>query len=168
MGDNTAVGEGASESRLAELSDGRILLESRGTAAPPGMNWPDTEHGRLYSISNDGENTFSRPVFRNNLPFIPSDAGLIAVPVQGYPLALLISSPNNLTQRENMTVAVSFDDARSWACKKTVYAGPAFYSDLALLKDCSIGLLYGKDRVSPAFPDCVALARFNFAWLYSG
>lgn len=69
-----------------------------------------------------------------------------------------------------MTVSVSLDQGKSWARHKLIYEGPSTYSDLVVLPDRTIGLLYGKDRLERersggSTPKHVVFARFNYEWL---
>ena len=45
-----------------------------------------------------------------------------------------------------MTVSVSLDEGKTWAHDKLIYEGGSTYSDLVVLPDRTIGLLYGKGR----------------------
>jgi hypothetical protein len=65
-----------------------------------------------------------------------------------------------------MTVSLSGDEGKTWSAHKLVHDGPSFYSDLVVLPDGTIGLLYGKGQ-SPhrQLPDHVVFVRFNLAWL---
>jgi hypothetical protein len=55
---------------------------------------------------------------------------------------ILLSAPADGSARKNMTVRSSFDETRTWAAGKLIYAGPSAYSDLVKLPKWRIGLLY--------------------------
>jgi len=123
------------ESTAAELSDGRVMLNMRN-----GSN------NRLVSISNDGG---------LNFPSIATEYALIDPSCQGSLLSTVIQQQHTLffcnaasTQRENLTIKMSTTDGQSWNKRYTVYSGPAAYSDIVLLNEKEISVLYeaGKSR----------------------
>ena len=74
---------------------------------------------------------------------------------------LLFSRPDHPTQRVNLTVDVSYDEGASWTYSKVVDSGSAAYSDMAVLPDNTVVLLYEKGNNMIA-------ARFNIEWLTDG
>jgi len=62
-----------------------------------------------------------------------------------------------------MTVRVSYDNCKMWSAGKTLYAGPAGYSDLTVATDGTILCLY--ERGLEFFCGNLTLARFNMEWL---
>ena len=58
-----------------------------------------------------------------------------------------------------MSVFRSKDNGKTWPVIKEVYAGTSAYSDLTILKNSQIGLLYERDQ------NGIYFARFNEAWL---
>jgi sialidase-1 len=60
-----------------------------------------------------------------------------------------------------MTVRLSPDDGKTWPASRQIYAGPAAYSSLAVLKDGSIGLLYERGERGPY--ERITFARFRLA-----
>ena len=89
---------------------------------------------------------------------------------------LLFSNPDNLTRadgkdsvskdRRNLTVHLSYDEGRSWPVKKTIEAGSAGYSNIAVRSDGTILCLY---EAGGAFPhEKLVLARLSLGWLTDG
>jgi hypothetical protein len=78
---------------------------------------------------------------------------LSANPILGDPKAV----------RMKMTVRVSYDDCKTWSAGKTLYPGPAAYSDLTVAPDGTILCLY--ERGLTFFCDNLTLARFSIEWL---
>lgn len=66
-----------------------------------------------------------------------------------------------------MVMSISYDEADSWSYHKLIHDGPSYYSDIAVLDDKTIGLLYGKGskKEHKQLPDHVVFARFNMEWL---
>jgi hypothetical protein len=59
------------------------------------------------------------------------------------------------------------DEGQTWSQHKLIHDGSSFYSDIVVLPNGTIGLLYGKgkDGRHEQLPHHVAFARFNIEWL---
>lgn len=166
-GGDAGVGHGANESRLVELSGGRILLNSRGSDPAHTTGNLDTRLARIFSYSNDAGSSFSVPAVRGELNYTAVDSGLIRhqpSPGRDY---LILSHPDSTSSRIRMTVSASADEGKSWAFHKLIFEGGGNYSDLVELPDGSIGLLYGKGRPRDdgKMNWDVSFVRFNFSWM---
>ena len=128
----------ADENKVVELSDGRLLLNSRtqGTAGQ-----------RLETISYDGGQTWGP--FRHNWDL--TDPRNNASIVRAYPDApegsararvLLFSNADSSSARANGTIRVSYDDGFTWNDGKVFESGEMAYSTLHPLGDGTWGLLY--------------------------
>ena len=128
----------ADENKVVELSDGRLLLNSRtqGTAGQ-----------RLEAISYDGGQTWGP--FRHNWDL--TDPRNNASIIRAYPNApqgsararvLLFSNADSSTARANGTIRVSYDDGFTWNEGKVFESGDMAYSTLHALGDGTWGLLY--------------------------
>ena len=128
----------ADENKVVELSDGRLLLNSRtqGTAGQ-----------RLEAISYDGGQTWGP--FRHNWDL--TDPRNNASIIRAYPNApqgsararvLLFSNADSSTARANGTIRVSYDDGFTWNEGKVFESGDMAYSTLHALGDGTCGLLY--------------------------
>ena len=134
-----AASEGsADENKVVELSDGRLLLNSRtqGTAGQ-----------RLEAISYDGGQTWGP--FRHNWDL--TDPRNNASIIRAYPNAprgsararvLLFSNADSSSARANGTIRVSYDDGFTWNEGKVFESGDMAYSTLHALNDGTWGLLY--------------------------
>lgn len=145
------------ENKVAELSDGRLLLNSRTTNASPGGGH------RLVAISEDGGETWGETSFDEEL----LDSGNNAQLIRAYPNAkpgsarskvLLYSGALNQGQRTNGTVLASCDNGETWAHRKELIPGGTGYTTMAVQSDGSIGLLY-----EPRIWHDVAYMRFTLA-----
>lgn len=94
------AGSDPNESAVAELPDGRLLLNLRNTAP---------EKYRYVSFSRDGGETWTRPEFDFNLPDPGCAAGLCRA---GN--AILFSNCESQTDRVNLTLKKSTDGGKSW------------------------------------------------------
>ena len=152
------------ESQVVELADGRLLLNMRSYWGKVAKR-ADRLGKRALAWSGDGGVIWSELAF---------DETLIEPVCQGsflrYTLAadngrnrLLFSNPASTTDRVNMTVRLSYDEAESWPVAKTLHAGPSAYSSLAVLSDHTIACLY--ERGDETAYDTLSLARFTLDWL---
>ncbi len=142
------------ETQVAELADGSLLLNMRGSAG----------NYRKVAKSIDGGISWSE---------VSKDAFLIEPRCQASMLRftdrltyvrdrLLFSNPAS-RQRENMTVRLSYDEGKSWPVAKQLHAGPSAYSCLTVLSDMTVGCLYERGEQSPY--ERITLARFSLEWL---
>jgi len=167
---DAGVEHGMNEGRIVELENGRILLNTRGGVAVRDGKKVDTQKHRVYAWSNDAGETFGKPEVHTEFEYsrngCDSSIQRYTTTTQNRTNILLFSRPADPRQRARMTVSLSSDEGKTWSTQKLVHDGPSFYSDLAVLPDGTIGLLYGKGK-SPheQLPDHVAFARFNLEWL---
>jgi sialidase-1 len=158
-----------SETTIAQLADGRVMLNLRNESA---------HNRRLISTSSDGATNWSHPMYDENLFEPICAAGLVRYPAHaGAPTALLFSNPdsqslpskNNHYPRQRLTVRASFDEGRTWPAAKLLDPGITGYSDLAVLPDGTILCLYESGGISGLAGDPVhlTLASFTLQWLLS-
>ncbi len=159
------------ETIAVELNDGRVLFNIRSES---------DAHRRLVSISPDGANDWSAPVFEDAL----LDPQCMASMVRLYqspkaPQPLLFANPDNLERtlpglwtnaydRKRLTVKMSRDDCRTWPVSKVLEEGPSGYSDLAEAPDGTV-LCFYECGMMERMADTAALtvARFDLDWLQS-
>jgi sialidase-1 len=152
MGD--LVGPGMNENKTVELSDGRLMLNSRAAGY------------RKVAYSSDGGHSYTEPVLDTNLPD-PSNNGSIirynadAVPGSAQSDWLLFSNTAQTSGRGNLTVRMSCDNGRTWPIVRTVVPGTADYSTLARLPDGDIGMLFERG----ARVERLSFAKFDRHWL---
>ncbi|MEM7017809.1 MAG: sialidase family protein [Pseudomonadota bacterium] len=164
------------ETCAVELSDGRVLFNSRTESHT---------HRRLISISPNGATDWSEPQFDDELvepicfgSIIGFDGGIVFA----NPSALERTMPggpaewgigpdetSRIFDRKQLTVRLSEDDCQTWPTSQILEAGPAGYSDLAVLPDGTLLCLYECDIVKRMFDDrYLRLARFNMDWIRTG
>lgn len=151
------------EARLIQRADGTVLVNGRAAA---GGN-----RQRIVATSTDRGLTWSAPLLDGSTgTFNAVDASLLRY--TGGPRSsdvdrVLFSRPDSPV-RTNMTVSVSYDEARSFRYSKVINEGRSYYSELARLSDGTILLLYGRDGANASFPQRVVMARFSLDWLTDG
>lgn len=151
------------ETSIAELSDGRVLLNIRSESK---------EHRRAVTISQDGATKWSTPRFDPALLEPICMASLL----RPSGSTLLFANPDTLEpatkkpgqsrDRRNLSVKVSDDDGATWPVSRTIEAGLSGYSDLAALPDGTILCYYerGSTDGNPYRSGSLCLARFNLEW----
>jgi sialidase-1 len=146
----------ASESKVAELPDGKLVLNSR-TFVITG----DKQRLRTRAFSNDGGVTWS--VLENDpaLKTVSCNGSLISVKhPKGKDGTILLCSVPVGPKRTHGTVYVSFNEGLTWPVKKLVIEGQFDYSSLMELPDNSIGLFYETNSHKD-----IKLVKFNLDWL---
>lgn len=161
--------KGTGEAAVAELTDGRIVYNSR-------VHWDQRPSNtrRREAISDDGGQHWKDWRIVEILPDGRQDnsygcmGGLTRLPVEGRDILVYsnIDTPN--PQRERATVWVSFDGGQSWPLKRLVYDGSSAYSSLNAGRPGtpSEGWIYLLFEGGPQGAGQVA--RFNLAWLLAG
>ncbi|MEV4315874.1 exo-alpha-sialidase [Actinocrispum sp. NPDC049592] len=143
------------ESRVYQRKDGSVVINGRWGAG--GTRY------RITSTSTDGGQTWSPPVVDGATgQFVAVDAGMVQLGDR-----LLFSRPDS-SARANMTVSISYDEGASYRYSRVVNPGPSYYSDLGVLSDGTVLLVYGRDGTLPSFPERITAARFDLAWLTNG
>ena len=138
-----------SESAIAELADGSLLLtmrnESRaGTRAWARWDWQgDVLQGK-----------WSEPWLT-----VPDPTCMASV-IRHPHGELIYSSPNSATRRVALTIRSSTDTGKTWSAGRLLDPAGAMYSCLTVLRDGRIGVLYESGTEAG-----LVFARFPLAWV---
>ncbi|MDO6142261.1 exo-alpha-sialidase [Paenarthrobacter aurescens] len=150
------VGDRMDENKTVELSDGRVLLNSRDNA---------NQGYRKVAISTDGGATYGPVTLDTELPD-PANNGAIARmfpdAAQGSADAkkLIFTNANSKTGRENVSARISCDDGATWPGVRTIRPGFSAYSTVTRLEAGKFGVLYEGN-----YTDNMPFAKFDDAWL---
>jgi sialidase-1 len=144
----------ASESKVAELPDGTLVLNSRTFA----VDGSDTRL-RTRSFSTDGGRSWTTLENDPALATVSCNGSLISVPCPEGEAVLFCSVPVG-PGRTHGTVYISFDGGKTWPRKKLVVPGEFAYSSLVRLPDGTIGLFYESEGYRK-----ILLIRCPLAWL---
>ncbi|MFN7920225.1 MAG: sialidase family protein [Bryobacteraceae bacterium] len=156
------------ETIVAELADGRVMLNARSESKA---------HRRLVSTSPNGATHWSKPEFHQELlePICMASMVRLSTVKSHGKNRLLFANPHNLDRadgkaeagksrdRRNVSVKMSYDEGLTWPVNRAIEPGPSGYSDIAATRDGTILLLYERGR-----GDALTLARFNVEWLTEG
>ena len=150
------------ETMLTTLSDGRVMLITRNVSKP---------NRKLVTFSSNGATSWTEPTFHEQLWEPICMASIVSHPA--HPGTLIFSNPHTRAldevgkeipagrgKRRNLSIKLSRDDGQTWPINKTLNAGKAAYSDLAVLPDGSVLCLYEKI-------DSITCARFGLEWITS-
>jgi sialidase-1 len=138
----------ADESKIIELGDGSWMVNSRVNGA--GM--------RYVHISGDQGNSWmsrAEPDLTD-----PSCNAAIIPYVFKKKKCLLFVNADDKDDRKNLTVKLSYDEGKTWTKGRTIYAGSAAYSDLVVMKNGEIGILFEKNEYSEN-----VFVSFSLKWL---
>jgi sialidase-1 len=150
------VGYDTNEATAVQLADGRVLINMRSSESLE----------RKIAISEDDGKTWGPIRYDSQLIGAICQASIIRYTRERRHDGnrLLFSNPAMPANvRENLSIKVSYDEGSTWSEGKTIYAGSSAYSDLVILDDLTIGILYERD-----FSSAIVFARFNLDWLTDG
>ncbi|CAB1001047.1 sialidase [Corynebacterium diphtheriae] len=177
-GENWKIGEGVGgdgvrsgdENKLVELSDGRIMMNSKEFNGRSRWTAYSMDQGEHWSTPVEGKITPpEQPYMANN----SINVGL----VRAYPNApegssasrvLLFSAPitpkaSRDDGRRNGWVMASCDDGQTWRYGKQIDEGPFQYSVMTPMSDGNIGMVY--ESATHGKGMTINFAKFNMAWL---
>jgi sialidase-1 len=126
------------ECAIAELPGDKLMLNMR--------NYDRKQKSRKVSVSSDGGLTWSK-IWSDPVLIEPiCQASLLNHPDKKI---LYFLNPASEDSREKMTLRLSYDDGKTWAISKVLHAGPAAYSDLAILPAGELACFYEAGEKSP-------------------
>lgn len=148
------------ESTIVELTDGRLLLNTRNHA----------DNLRINSYSDDGGLTFGPQSLAEDL-IEPGNHGGVQGALLRYSATdqgdaknrLLFSNPASLSARRRITVRSSSDEGKTWSSGRVIHADLGAYSDMARMESGKIGILY--EAGEKFYHDRIDFASFTTEWL---
>ncbi|MGQ9576577.1 MAG: sialidase family protein [Thermoguttaceae bacterium] len=146
-------GKGGDENQLVELADGRILMDIRQNAG--GHRW--------VASSRDGGKSWSEP--RPGLEVTP-----VACAIQRWTLKAAGDDRDRIVWtgpkgpgRMNLVARLSYDEGLTFPVERPIWEGPAAYSDLTILNDKTVGVLW--ERGVERGYQFITFTRFGREWL---
>ena len=146
------------EAKVTELVDGRILMSIRHA----GNRW--------YNISEDGGETWQPTTstwYDITAPACNGDMIRYTSENQGYDKNRLLHSVPFGSNREKVTVYVSYDEGETWPVSKCIVPYSSAYSSLCILPDGTIGL-YVEEAYAGASGYSTVFYNFSLEWLTDG
>jgi sialidase-1 len=141
-----------SESQIAELSDGSLLLSMRDESRSGKRAWARFQPKKTLPEGSWDE-------WRSDLPDPTCMASLVRHPSG----VLIFSNPASSKSRVGMTLRVSDDDGKTWSAGRVLDPRPAAYSCLTVLNDGTIGVLYEAGEKNSA--ETLIYANVSLDWI---
>lgn len=147
------------ENKVVELSDGRVLLNSRRS---------DGVKNRWVAISNDGGHSYTDVRADTNLIDPNNNASIL----RAFPEApatdpaskiLLFSNTRSTDSRTQGTISVSYDEGKTWASYRIFRPGTLQYTTMVNLGNGEYGILIEGHEGRGSHP--MDFVRFNWAWV---
>ena len=127
------------ESTVVELDNGDLLLNMRGAR----IDRKPTGYARIAAISHDGGETLEPYFHAKGLIEPVCNASIIDYSPAGTRTGkILFSNPEHISKRVNMTLRMSDDGGATWERVCTLTEGPTAYSDLCVLPDGDVAVMY--------------------------
>jgi sialidase-1 len=132
---------GSNESTAVELVEGQILMNCR--------NQSGDFKFRIMALSKIGGKKWQKTWVSNDL-IDPICQGSMVSTIQhlSRKQIILFSNLDSQSKRENLTIKISEDNGYSWKSIKSICKTSAAYSDLVVLQNQEIGILFEKDNYS--------------------
>jgi sialidase-1 len=130
---------GSNESTAAQLSDGRIMMNSRDQTG--------VSKARIVSVTSDVNGTvFGTPKIDTTLIDPVAEGSLLNASVSSQSW-LFFSNLANTSTRADLTLRASSDDGATWGKSLLITGNAAGYSDLAVIDASTIGILYEQSSI---------------------
>lgn len=144
------------ESAVVELSDGAVLQVMR------------SYHGtnrRAMAISQNAGETFGPVYLDDDLDTPVCQANVLRYSWadeadKGSKNRILFCSPQG-SKRTNLYVWLSYDEGKTWPTKKQIYEAGSAYSNMVVMKDGQIGVLFEKDNYKSISLKTISLSELE-------
>lgn len=138
---------GSNEATATDLADGRLMMNMR--------NQRGDIRARIIALSQTGGATWDTVYFDHQLPDPVCQGSILTIGARNGKHILAFSNAADSTNRDNLTLRISFDEGETW--KKNIVVDKsqpgmeknhAAYSDLVRLNSRDIGVLYETQNYS--------------------
>ena len=128
--------KGSNECTAVQLSNGEIILNARDQTEKTGKRYVarSLDDGKTWR-SESVDSYLSDPVCQGSFEIIRGKKRDL----------VLLSQVFHSDKRQNLSLHLSTDGARTWEKTMTIDAGSSAYSDLVVLSKKKVGVLYEKD-----------------------
>ncbi len=125
------------------------------------------EDFRYVAWSHDGGETWDSPYVDEGLPEIGCMASIyrLSTNLTTDENRILFSNPTQ-GSRGSITIRISYDEAKTWSYSKLIYNGPAAYSQIVVLSDFSICILFEQGKYD--YRESIQFCKFDLEWLTNG
>ena len=122
----------ADECQFVELADGALMIDAR-------QNYGDH---RWVAISQDGGEQWSRPRAGQFLTPVATSIERFTLKSAGDDRDRIVWTGPKGPGRQTLVVRVSYDEGQTFRNEKVIYGGFTAYSDISILKDKTVGVLW--------------------------
>ena len=141
------------ENQVVELADGAIMMDARQGAGPH----------RWLTISSDGGSSWSNPLPGQQVTPVATSIERFTLKAAGDDRNRILWTGPAGPGRKSLVVRISYDEGQTFRRQKLIYGGLSAYSDLSILKDKSVGVLWERG-VSQSY-QYITFSRFNLDFL---
>jgi sialidase-1 len=124
--------QGCDECQLVERSDGRILFDIRQSSGPR----------RWMAASDDGGKTWTKPRPGNPVSPVACAIQRLTSKAAGDDRDRILWTGPKGPDRKHLVARISYDEGETFPVERSISTDFAAYSDLAALKDGSVGVLW--------------------------
>jgi hypothetical protein len=157
---NTNIPPQLNENQMLELNSGQILVSSRVPTGGGGQRgWSTYTRGTTPGNGGWSPITFLLPDPVCQASFVRYSSTLDGATRN----RLLFGNPASSSSRANFTLRLSEDEGQTWTVSRQLDSRPAAYSDLTVLADGTVGLLYETGDASAY--ETLTFVRFDLDWL---
>ena len=147
------------ENKIVELSDGRIILNSRRS---------DRIKNRWVAISKDGGHSYTEVRADTSLIDPNNNASILrafpeALATDPASKILLFSNTRSTDTRTQGAVSVSYDEGQTWTSYRIFRSGTLQYTTMVNLGNGEYGMLIEGHEERHSHP--MDFVRFNWAWV---
>lgn len=136
LSDNNPI-KGSNESTAAELSGGRLMMNSR--------NQKGDIRQRIVAISQNGGQHWDTAYFDPQLPDPVCEGSILTLKRGSHYNILAFSNDASQQSRDSMTLRISFDDGNTWRRSYLIASKATAYSDIVAIGKKHVGILYEAD-----------------------
>lgn len=132
----------ANETTIVELTDGKIYVNTRDQYGG------SLEMNRGETFSSDGGLTFSKTILESDKfpsPIVQSALLRWSSTKDERKNMLLFSTPSHLDKRLDLIIMASYDESKSWLPLFKIHSGSSAYSDMVILNQNTLGVIYETD-----------------------
>ena len=149
----------SNEVLMAELSDGRVRINSRSN---------EGDKLRKTAVSEDGGQTWSPLQMVKDLPEPQCNSGFLRYsdPADGEKSRLLYTGPISQKRRNKGYAHISYDEGETWSVRRELVPGKFAYSALTRLPNGDAGCLYETGIKDSS--EKIVLVHFSMDWLTNG
>jgi sialidase-1 len=154
------------ECQVVERADGSLLLSMRNYLGDFELGKPlSGSQQRAFATSTDSGLSWSESILNPQVYCTACMTSIHRYSLQPDAKNRIVYAGPGGPGRTNTTVRLSYDEGKTWPVARMIHKGSVGGSDLTVMPDGTIGLLYSH---GPAGWDQTSFVRFTLEWLTEG